>query len=200
MTQDQLDEARIFDAVHTFDEAERLGHAKIGLYCKEIEDRGIWRERTNPETGEKCGSFSEWVRCALPYGYGTAFGAKTDVTELLKDVPADDLAQIATCNFPVMKMLSSTVRKDQGVLKAAKTNHSEGFIEHIRQHHPGQMIEHRKLMKFRPAATAAQIIEETLEMAMAKGASSRDQALEWVCVEARQSWQLETECAEAVRP
>ena len=199
MTQDQQDEARIFDLVHRSDETWRVSYAEVGLACREVQNRMLWTRRVNPATQMPCESLSEWIRCAAPFGWSTVWSAMRDVEEL-KDISDSDLAEIPPCNFPVMKMLSSTVRREPGVLKAAKTNHSEGFIEHIRQHHPGQMIEHRKLMKFRPAATAAQIIEETLEIAMSKGAGSRDQALEWVCVEARQSWQLETECAEAVRP
>jgi hypothetical protein len=115
-----------------------------------------------------------------------------DVDEL-SDVPRDELAQIPEANFPVMKQLSTAVRNDPKVLHVAKTGRSEDLVEHVREAHPDQHLEHRKHIKFTLDESAVEPIERALALAEEKGARNRGEALELIAAMAIETWQLEEE-------
>lgn len=175
---DDQAEAVLFDRLRHLDRQDKLSYAERGLICRQVQNYMLHKKRDDPETGNPC-TFTRWVRLSSPWSYATVHKAMRDV-EALKDVPAEDVAEIPPSNFPVMLQLSTEVRNDPQVLEAAKTQHTEELVEHIRTHHPSQHIEHRKLLRFKPEESAAQKIEEALEEAERRGARNREEALEWV--------------------
>jgi hypothetical protein len=168
-------EAFLFARIRELDAIEKFSYAEKGMMCKEVKDTMIHRQRINPETGEPC-SWTEWVRLAAPWAYGTCFSAVRDMEEL-KDIAPADLARIPEANFPILRQLSTQVRNTPTVLQAAKTKRSDEFIEHIKREHPGQAIEHSKPMRFMPSETQAVEIEKSLAMSMERGAKNRTEAL-----------------------
>ena len=185
-------ESIYFSRLRFLDDTARLSYGECGLIGREVKTRKLHLRRIDPETGEPH-TFSSWLRDCAPYSYARMYQAIDDIEALSEDVSASDLAQIAGCNFPVMKKLSSSVRADPRVLQAAKIMPSEELIEHINREHPLQHIEARKTLRFRPEESAAATIEEALAMAESKGAKTRDEALEYIAVEALREWKMEAE-------
>jgi hypothetical protein len=192
---DELAEANIFSRLQTLDAAQRMGYSAIGLMCREVQQRELWKHRIDPETGYPCRSFTRYVRVACPYSYSTAFAAKADVENLIGDLSADDIAEIPQSNFNTMKQLSTAVRKDPKVIHAAKTERPDEFVAMLRVKHPEQAIETRKALRFHPTESAAEYIESVLGEAERHGATSRDHALEIIARAAQESWEFEAQCA-----
>lgn len=167
------------------------------MIAVEVQNRLLWKQRTDPATGEPCESFSAWMKTAAPWSYALMFAAKRDVEEL-HDVPAEHLAQIPAANFPVFKQLSSAVRADPGVLHAAKTMRSDALTEKIQRDYPDQHLQSRKTLRFRPEADKAAEIEEALAMAESKGARTRDEQLWVIARVAVEQWKMEAEIEKMV--
>ena len=193
---DDKAEEILFNRLRHLDRVEKLSYAERGMICRQVQNYMLHEKRTDPETGEPC-TFTRWVRLSSPWGYSTVFSAMRDV-EALKGIPDEDVAEIPQSNFPVMIQLSTEVRKDPQVLEAAKTQRTEELVEHIREHHPDQKIEHHKLLRFQPEESAVKTIEEALGKAMERGARNRNEALEMVCVEAMMQWRFESEVESVV--
>lgn len=194
---DEQAEKIIFSRLQTLDAHQRLGYAAIGLMCREVQLRELWKHRLDPHTGQPCTGFTRFIRVACPYSYSTAFAAKSDVEELLIDLSPEDIADIPQSNLSTMRQLSTAVRSDPKVLKAAKTESPGEFVAMIQVTHPEQAIETRKALRFNPPASAADYINGVLEEAKNHGASSRDHALEVVARAAEESWEFEAQCKEA---
>jgi hypothetical protein len=135
---------------------------------------------------------------AAPRARSTAYQYLREVTEL-QDIPDEHLSQIRGENVGTVMHLSTAVRAEPEVLEAAKTQKSDEFVEHIQKTHPDQHVEHRKTMKFRPAESAAKVIENVLAEAMDHGASNRDDALELAMQTAHEAWQMESQLDARVR-
>jgi hypothetical protein len=191
-------EQAIFTEMQRFDDDERLRYTRAGLMVQTVQKRMLWQRRLDPETNYPCRSFGRWLRICCPYSYATAYSALRDVDDL-QDLPADELAQIPHANIPTMKQLSGGVRKRPEVLAAAKTQSNEEFVETIRQAFPHQHLEHKRALRFNPDESAAEKIEQALEMAKDHGASTRDDALELLAVTAVEQWQMEREVGNRVR-
>jgi hypothetical protein len=151
----------------------------------------IASEECPSSPGLPCRSFARWVRYAAPRGYSVVYAALRDCEELA-DVPAADLAQIPASNFHTLKQLSSRVRRTPAVLEAAKTQRAEEFVGTIRRDFPNQHIEHKRALRFNPDESAAERIEEALDLAMEHGAANRNDALELLAAMALQAWQEES--------
>jgi hypothetical protein len=182
----------LFSRLQSLDKTWKLSYGEVGMIAVEVQNRLLWKQRADPETGDPCASFSVWMKVAAPWSYAMMFAAKRDVEEL-HDIPAEHLAQIPAGNFSVVKQLSSAVRADPGVLHAAKTMRSDALVEKIQRDFPDQHVESRKTLRFRPEASAAEKIEEALAMAEAKGARTRDEQLEMVAAVALEQWNSESE-------
>ena len=173
-----------------------LGYAEVGLICREVDSYLLWEKRIDPETGQPCTSFTRWVRVCCPRSYPTAYAAMRDV-ESLKDIPDQHLSQIPASNFPIVKQLSTAVRSDPEVLEAAKTQNTEGLVEHVRANHPEQHIERTKILRVPLDESAMGKVEELFKQAQLRGAKNRSEALEMICAEAELQWRLEAEIEEA---
>jgi hypothetical protein len=120
------------------------------------------------------------------------FSAIRDVEEL-KDIPDKELALIPAGNFHLVRQLSTAVRTDPKVLKAAQTQRAPELAAMIRTEYPSQHIEASKVLRFIMDESAAAKIEEALTVAEERGATSRTEALESIAAEALQTWVLEAE-------
>jgi hypothetical protein len=176
-------EALLYTEISSFDEAQRIGYARIGLMMVEVERRLLWKLRVDPETGFPCRSFNRYVRVCAPHAYGTCYAAKYDVEALQDDISAADIAQIPQSNFATLKSLSTAVRKDRGVLAVAKTGATEALVSHIQREHPEQHIEQASYMRFKPTLSQREDIEHALELAKHGEEISATEALWRVCVE-----------------
>jgi hypothetical protein len=192
---DSLKEANIFAALQAWDKAI-LSRTEIGIMCRDVRDGMLWKYRIDPETNEPCTNWTRWMHLAAPRAYSTAHQYLREVIEL-KDIPDEHLSQIRGENVDTVIQLSTAVRKDPDVLEAAKTQPVDGLIDHIRDKHPGQAIEHRKTLKFNPEESAVKVINNALDEAIEHGARDRDSALEMLAVIALQNFQMEREVESA---
>jgi hypothetical protein len=181
--------AIISSRVSQWDKEEPLRYAAIGLMCLAVEKRELWRYMHDPDDGLPCRSFARWVRVHAPGSYSTCYAAKADV-EALSDVPAEDLAQIPQGNFHTMKQLSTQIRKLPATIAAAKTKRPEEFVEHVRQQHPNQALEHKRMLRFSLDESAAVKVNEVIDMALEQGCSGRSEALEMMAEAARDQWEM----------
>jgi len=182
-------ESLIFARLQAWDKAI-LSRTEIGILCREVRDTPLWQCR--------CESFESWMSLAAPRARSTAYQYLREVTEL-QDIPDEHLSQIRGENVDTVMHLSTAVRAEPEVLEAAKTQKADEFVEHIQKTHPDQHVEHRKTMKFRPAESAAKVIENVLAEAMDHGASNRDDALELAMQTAHEAWQMESQLDARVR-
>lgn len=192
-------EAALFDRMQSLDRTFKLGYGEIGLICREVEVKGLWRHRIDPETGEPCTSMNRWIRVAAPWGYSKCYTAMDDVKELIDDVPASELASVPQSNFPLLRQLSTAVRADPKVLHAAQTERAPELAAMIRSTYPSQHLEPTKAIRFVMDESAAQKVEEALAMAETRGAKTRQEQLEMVAVEAMQTWSMEAEVEAVMR-
>ena len=191
-------EQHYFDDAQNIDAAEKHNYARIGIICREVKNRLLWQERTDPETSEPCRSLTRWIKLACPWSYATANRAMRDIEDL-KDIPDEHLAEIPTSNFPILRQLSTKVRSEPAMLEAAKTRQSEDFVDQVREAHPEQHLENRQTLRFKPVESAAAKIEEAIAKALSKGAATRDEALEMIAVTALEDWQYEEELEYALQ-
>ena len=182
-------ESLIFARLQAWDKAI-LSRTEIGILCREVRDTPLWQCR--------CESFESWMSLAAPRARSTAYQYLREVTEL-QDIPDEHLSQIRGENVDTVMHLSTEVRAAPSILDAAKTQKNDVLVDIVRKDFPDQHIEHRKTMKFRPAASAAKVIENVLEEAMEHGASNRDDALELAMQTAHEAWQMESEVEARVR-
>ena len=179
------------------DHASRMSYAELGILAREVDAYLLFQYVIDPETNEPFNSFSRWVRVMAPYCYSNVFAALRDV-EALKDIPDQHLSQIPASNFPIVKQLSTAVRSDPEVLEAAKTQNTEGLVEHVRANHPEQHIERTKILRVPLDESAMDKVEELFKQAQLRGAKNRSEALEMICAETELQWRLESEIEQVV--
>jgi hypothetical protein len=146
---------------------DRIYTARMRLF-REIRERKLepWLRRTDPDVGEPFQSCDRWLKSAFPRQWGYCHDAMR-TEEPLSDVPMEVIAEISVANLKVLadKGLSSNLRKNKSVLKAAKEKTKEGFIEFLNTKHD-QHIEPTKMMpkvgvdKFEEAVAMVEAVEE----------------------------------------
>lgn len=174
-------EALIFATLAIYAEEEHSRYASVGLMADAVDKKLLWRHHIDPEDGFPCRSFARWTQlCAYPRS--TLYAAMRDVQELLPDVSAADLAQIPQSNFRAFKQLSTAVRRDPAVLKAAK-GRTEALVAHVKKHHTDQHLEADTMFRVPLNETQLADVEAALEKAMARGCGSRSEALWMLAVD-----------------
>lgn len=167
----------IYQQMRVYDDAERLKYSQIGLMALAVDRRLLWKWRTDPADGFPCRSFSRYLKIACPYACSTVYAALRDV-ESLQDVPADELAQIPQSNIATMKQLSTQVRAQPAILKAAQTQRTEAFVETVRRAHPDQHLSRRSAFRFNPTEEQRAEIEEAVDLAIQRGdATCKEEAI-----------------------
>jgi hypothetical protein len=189
-------ESALFDRLRYLDRTTKLAYSEIGFICKTVQAYLLHEYRQDPQNGKMC-SFTRWIRLAAPWGYSTCFAAMKDVEDL-KDIPAEHLAEIPQANFPILKQLSTAIRAEPQIIEAAKTKSAEDFTQQIRNTHPEQHLESRKMLRVNMEESALTKVEEAIFEAMRRGATSRGEALEMICAEALTEWKFEEELTKAL--
>lgn len=191
-------EEACFSRLRLLDQTWKYSYIEIGQICRIVERKHLWKQRTDPATGERCTSFPAWVHAAAPWSFSTVFAAMRDCEEL-QDVPAEHLAEIPAANIGTLKQLSTAVRQDPAIIEAAKTMRAPEFVEQVRKEYPLQHLEKKKTLRFTMDESAADKVEQVINIAMAKGAKNWSDALEMICEEAADVWRLESEVEQALK-
>lgn len=149
-----------------------------GLLLLEMEQRQLWRKLTDPHTQEPYSSLEKWICSAAPQSRSDAYAALRAVKEL-RDIPRQSLEAIPRCNVAILQALSTAVRNEPEVLKAAKDLPEREFIRKIQKDWPEQHIEERRMLHMNPTKTASTVIERAIKLAMqVEGLTTREQVLE----------------------
>src|SRR5271168_2712793 len=114
-----MDEPSLFNRLRMLDDTWRVSFAEAGIICKRVEQSLLWKER--------CGSWTEWVHTACPFGSATAFEAYRCVKDL-SDIPDIDLMLIPKNNLETLRQLSTAVRAKPDVIQAAKRCTAGEFV------------------------------------------------------------------------
>lgn len=189
---DEDSEPILFNRLRQITSTFELGYAEVGLICREVDAYLLWEKRINPETGQPCTAFTQWVRACCPRSYATVYAAMRDI-ESLKDIPDQHLSQIPASNFPIVQQLSTSVRAEPDVLEAAKTQNTKGLVEHVRANYPDQHIERTRFLRLPLDESVMEKVEELFKQAQLRGARNRSEALEMICAEAELQWRMEAE-------
>lgn len=154
-----------------------------GVILFEVEQRLLWQKIDDPATGVPFTSLDRWILTRCPQSRSDAYAALRAVKEL-RDIPRERLEAIPRCNVAILQALSTAVRNEPEILKAAKDLPEREFILKIQQDWPGQHIEERRLIHMKPTKSASVVIEQAIKLAMqVEGVTTREQALEVISVE-----------------
>jgi len=169
-------ESFIFNKLQAWDKA-LLSGTEVGILCRNVRDRQLWKLRVDPATGSQCHSFDAYMVLAAPRARSTAYGYLRQV-EALSDIPDAVLGQIRGENVDTVRQLSTAVRAEPEVLEAARTQKAKEFIGTIRRDHPEQHISRRSRYRLNPTEEQKAEIEEAVELAIERGdANTREEAI-----------------------
>jgi len=138
-----------------------------GMCLLEMEQRMLWKHRINPQTGEPFTSFERWVLVRCPQSRSDAYAALRAVKEL-RDIPREHLEAIPRCNVHILQSLSTAVRNEPEVLKAAREMSEREFVRHVQKHHPLQAIEARRKIQFTMPGGDVSLVEQSIQECMEK--------------------------------
>jgi hypothetical protein len=138
-----------------------------GLILLEMEQRLLWKYLTNPLTSEPYTSFERWIVTAAPQSRSDAYAALRAVKEL-RDIPREHLEAIPRCNVHILQSLSTAVRNEPEVLKAAREMSEREFVRHVQKHHPLQAIEARRKIQFTMPGGDVSLVEQSIQECMEK--------------------------------
>lgn len=161
----------ITEALQDFDRQHERRYAAIGLAALECERRELWRHVQDSEDGFPCRSFARWIKVCCPHSASTVYAALADVKEL-SDLPAESVAWIRESNFDTMKSLSTTVRRDPNVLKAASQGSTADLVDYVQRNHPLQAVERVTVMKLTLTVFEKEVVDEAIKKAKARGDAS----------------------------
>ena len=162
-----------------------------GVLLLEMEQRMLWRKLDDPSTGEPYTSLERWILTAAPQSRSDAYAALRAVKEL-RDIPRQHLEGVARCNVAILQALSTSVRNEPEVLKAAKDLPEREFIRKIQQGWPDQHVEQRKAIHMNPPASASPIIELGFKLVMKhEGLTTKEQVIEFWAAKSIQEYQDE---------
>jgi hypothetical protein len=166
---------RLTAELHSLDQAFRNGYIRAGMICKEMRDRGLWREL-------EYHSFNDWLIHSAPYSRAHCYAAMKDIEEL-SDLGHNDLLAVDTKNIPLLKKLSSAVRSDPEVLRAASEMPQDAFAGYLATNHPQQHIEARSV-RWMLSGSLAKLGNEAIDVMMERyDCRTRDEALEAIFAE-----------------
>ena len=154
---------------------------ETGLICSTVQEKGLYTELCDKATGEVFTSMNEWLGNAAPMSRSSCFHAMKCIKEL-KDVSISDLSEMSRSNVSTMLFLSTEVRKNPEVIKAAKTESDKGFRKEVQRLHPDQHLEgfDRKVFNFEDSQK--RVIEDVIEMVkFIYGVTSDEAAMEVAC-------------------
>jgi hypothetical protein len=181
-------------AWNVVDELHERSYVERGLIAVQFEKKKLWKHLIDPDTETHFASFTAWMSCSQFMGCRrTNFEAKADV-KALSDVPEDKLASVPKENLKVLRQLSTHVRNEPEVIKAAQTLSQNKFLEQIEAKHADQHLEVKRLIRFSPGRSGARVVEEWISYAIEHDiAGTRDEALVRACEMALDDAKLDEE-------
>lgn len=150
------------------------------IECGEI---GMWMR--NLKGWEMLGhhSFNAWLLDAAPRSRSVVYAA-INALEELKDVPAEELKEIAHSTVHVLKKLPKEVRSKPEVRAAAKTLTTKEFTRKMKADNPGLHLENLIKREFCFEGTQEEVIDRAIEKAKELYDLPTDElALENICAD-----------------
>ncbi|MHB1952451.1 MAG: hypothetical protein ACYCOU_01785, partial [Sulfobacillus sp.] len=140
----------------------RSAFIELGYIVGEVQRRMLWREIC-PESGQPYESFNAWLKDSAPYSRSHCYAAVKIVEELSKDIPREKLLRIDETNARALLGVSSAIRQDEAILRAAQTMSGPQFVEHIQAQHPLQHMEITKRFAVTLSSTDHEAVMEALD-------------------------------------
>lgn len=163
----------------SLDSIARRGFAMRGMCLMLMEERQLWNQLVDPDTGLPYKSLNSWILRAAPYSHGDCHESLRSIKEL-HDIPIEDLMQTPRCNIKRLKEMSSTVRRLPSIRKAAQELSEEAFVEKIQADHPDQHLE----TKIKPTLRlTAAVVDALDEIGRELSIADRQGQLEALCVD-----------------
>jgi hypothetical protein len=174
-----LEAAKVLDDRLRFLESQyKRNYVERGFILLEMEERVLWKLLTDAETGQPYASFERWVVGAATHSRSDCFESLRAVKQL-RDIPREQLLEIPRKNIGVLSQLSTQVRKDPEVIKAAQTGSKADFIGHLQTAYPDQHVEQESKMTTHPTVSQRKVIDLACETAAwVYGSGDRESALE----------------------
>jgi hypothetical protein len=170
---------RVYD---TIDFLNENSYIEIGRIAHEMDKRKLWQHVVNPKTGETCSSFNEWTKSCPSSCRAKIWAAKGTFEDLSVDLRPEQMDGVPRGKLKVLCQLSSKVRTDDEILKAAQDTKKSvsDFRKIIEEKEPEQLIEHLEPFKLNPTASQKTIYDGAVSKAMGLGAKTREEAWEYV--------------------
>lgn len=196
---DQQAAAAMNTRLAAFEHIERIyerTYAERTIIVRQFESRSLWKHLIDPDTGQMFPNLTAWLSCSSFLGCRRVNFEAMRTGKMLQDVSAEKLIDIPKGNLHVLTLLSTAVRNDPEILKAAKTLSRDQFEEKVEKEQPHQHIEARRPLRFSPGRSGAKVIEEAIAWALEHDiAGSRDEALVRMAETAMHEWELDAELA-----
>jgi hypothetical protein len=179
----EVQAATIDARVRKIEAVSKRIYGELGMLVLYFEEKKLWHYCFD-EKGERFKSLDGWVVSACPYSRSYALEAKAKVKILRESgTPMDELLQVPRCNVLLLAQLSSDLQRDPEVLKDAQTLTEDAFRDKIIREQPNQGIEPKKKMIFDFEASAREVVDEAIALAMKKWECSRQVAVEGIFAE-----------------
>lgn len=171
--------------------AYRRNFVERGILLLTCRQRRLWTLIVDPVTALPFHSFEAWVVRRTNHSRSDCYAALRAVEEL-KDIPAEELADIPRTNIEELRKLSTAVRRDPQVLEAARSQSKDGFLAHIEKNHPDQHPERTKELAIKCPRSQYDAITAALDVAMTYySVSTYADALEAIVAEWKQERTLQ---------
>src|SRR6185437_13083690 len=108
-----------------------------GLIILEFERRALWKYILDPDTDQPYPSMNAWMSCSRFLGCRRTNYAAKRTLKLLDDVEdKSKLIDVPPGNLHILTQLSTAVRNDPEILRAAKTLPRDKFEEKVEKEQP----------------------------------------------------------------
>jgi len=182
--------------IRQFDKQQKLTFVEIGYICLKVEQTEAWREMYDQG---KFKSFGAWITDAAPSSRATCYAAMGEVKRAIEDkLPLQQLNTIPRCNIRTVNRLSTELKRDPEILKAAETLEERDFLRKIEKEHPLEHVEDLSPMRFKFEKSQRQKVEEAIQVAMViYELPTREAAMEVIAADWLNSNQTEADYQEA---
>lgn len=134
--------------------------------------------------GDRFKTMGQWIVDACPYSRSTAYAALGEVKRAMADgLSLDDASKMPRCNLKTVNRLSTKLKNDPEILKAAETMEERAFLRKIEKEHPDQHVEDKAPMRFNPDKSQRKTVDACIDavMLLDSDIKTREDAVESVC-------------------
>ncbi len=168
--------------LRTLERQSKRSFISRGLILVEADERKSWEQLIDADTGEYYTSMTQWVTKASPFSYSDCMAAKSAV-RALKELPMDELLDVPRCNLNVLIGISSGVRQQPEIIRAAQTMTKKAFIKQVNGDY-NQHYEDTSPIYLNPVESAKTVIEEAVAMAcFLEDLNTKEQVIEYWAAE-----------------